>query len=205
MMPNENYWNLWLLPAGRLARLSQVDPKSWRTLRRADCTDDSLRRVLRCSNPAYSQRFRRMRCWTALPRRSGSSGRPVLIRTITTFHRVLVLLTNRSITIATVIHGGAGLFFDTIGGNEWMLSQNFQPFAVRETNAFTHVTSLQNIYSTDCQDFAGCVSPFPYLYDKANPRYVLPASLVFLQKGMAWPYNMQANFGIQHELASNLY
>jgi len=66
------------------------------------------------------------------------------------------------------------------------------------------VTSLQNIYSTDCQDFAGCVSPFPYLYDKANPRYVSPASLVFLQKGMAWPYNMQANFGIQHELASNL-
>ena len=104
----------------------------------------------------------------------------------------------------TVIHGGAGLFYDTIGGNEWMLSQNFQPFAVRETNAFTHVTSLQNIYSTDCQDFAGCVSPFPYLYDKANPRYVSPASLVFVQKGMPWPYNMQANFGIQHQLANDL-
>ena len=55
-----------------------------------------------------------------------------------------------------------------------MLSQNFQPFAVRETNAFTHVVSLQHIYSTDCQDFAGCVSPFPYNYDKANPRYALP-------------------------------
>jgi outer membrane receptor protein involved in Fe transport len=87
----------------------------------------------------------------------------------------------------TVFHGGAGLFFDTISGNEWMLSQNFQPFAVRETNAFTHVVSLQHIYSTDCQDFAGCVSPFPYLYDKANPKYVSPASLVFMQKGMRWP------------------
>jgi outer membrane receptor protein involved in Fe transport len=104
----------------------------------------------------------------------------------------------------TVFHGGAGLFFDTISGNEWMLSQNFQPFAVRETSAFTHVVSLQNIYSTDCQDFAGCVSPFPYVYDKANPRYVSPASLVFVQKGMRWPYNVQANFGVQQQFTNNL-
>jgi hypothetical protein len=86
----------------------------------------------------------------------------------------------------TAFHGGAGLFFDTISGNEWMLSQNFQPFAVRETNAFPHVVSLQNIYSTDCQDFAGC------------------ASLVFLQKGMRWPYNYQFNFGLQHQFTSDL-
>ncbi|MBB5338697.1 TonB-dependent receptor [Tunturiibacter gelidoferens] len=104
----------------------------------------------------------------------------------------------------TVFHGGAGLFFDTIGGNEWMLSQNFQPFAVRETAAFSHVTSLQNIYSTDCQDFQGCTSPFPYLYDKVNPRYVSPASLVFLQQGMRWPYNVQANFGVQQQFTKDL-
>src|SRR6185312_1749505 len=104
----------------------------------------------------------------------------------------------------TVFHGGAGLFFDTISGNEWMLSQNFQPFAVRETNAFSHVVSLQHIYSTDPQDFAGGVSPFPYLYDKANPRYVSPASLVFVQKGMRWPYNIQANFGVEQQITNNL-
>lgn len=104
----------------------------------------------------------------------------------------------------TVFHGGAGLFFDTISGNEWMLSQNFQPFAVRETNAFTHVVSLQHIYSTDCQDFAGCVSPFPYFYSKTNPRYVSPASLVFVQQGMRWPYNVQANFGVQQQLTNDL-
>jgi hypothetical protein len=104
----------------------------------------------------------------------------------------------------TVFHGGAGLFFDTISGNEWMLSQNFQPFAVRETNAFTHVVSLQNVYSTDCQDFAGCVSPFPYLYDKTNPRYVSPAQLVFVQKGARWPYNIQANFGMERQITRDL-
>jgi outer membrane receptor protein involved in Fe transport len=105
---------------------------------------------------------------------------------------------------STVIHGAGGMFFDTIAGNEWMLSQNFQPFAVRETNAFSHVVSMQHIYSTDCQDFSGCVSPFPYVYDKVNPRYVSPASLVFVQKGMRWPYNLQANFGIQHQVTRDL-
>ena len=104
----------------------------------------------------------------------------------------------------TVFHGAAGMFFDTISGNEWMLSQNFQPFAVRETGAFTHVVSLQHIYSTDPTDFAGGVSPFPYVYDKANPRYVSPASLVFVQKGMRWPYNTQVNFGVQQQLARDL-
>ena len=104
----------------------------------------------------------------------------------------------------TVFHGAAGMFFDTISGNEWMLSQNFQPFAVRETSAFTHVVSLQHIYSTDPTDFAGGVSPFPYYYDKANPRYVSPASLVFVQKGMRWPYNSQVNFGIQQQFTRDL-
>jgi outer membrane receptor protein involved in Fe transport len=104
----------------------------------------------------------------------------------------------------TVFHGAAGLFFDSISGNEWMLSQNFQPFAVRETNAFSHVVSLQHIYSTDCQDFAGCVSPFPFVYSKTNPRYVSPSSLVFVQQGMRWPYNIQANFGVQQQLTKDL-
>jgi outer membrane receptor protein involved in Fe transport len=104
----------------------------------------------------------------------------------------------------TVFHGGAGLFFDSISGNEWMLSQNFQPFAVRETNAFTHVVSLKNIYTTDCADFAGCVSPFPFIYSPSNPRYVSPSSLVFVQQGMRWPYNIQANFGFQQQFGKDL-
>ncbi|SNS97928.1 Carboxypeptidase regulatory-like domain-containing protein [Granulicella rosea] len=104
----------------------------------------------------------------------------------------------------TVFHGGAGLFFDSVSGNEWMLSQNFQPFAVRETAAFSHVSSLQHIYSTDCADFAGCVSPFPFYYSKTNPRYVSPSSLVFVQQGMRWPYNTQANFGVQQQFTRDL-
>jgi hypothetical protein len=104
----------------------------------------------------------------------------------------------------TVFHGGAGLFFDSVSGNEWTLPQNFQPFAVRETNAFTHVVSLSNIYATDCQDFAGCISPFPFIYSPTNPRYVSPSSLVFLQKGMRWPYNTQVNFGMQQQFGKDI-
>lgn len=104
----------------------------------------------------------------------------------------------------TIIHGAAGLFFNTIGGNEWMLSQNFQPFAVRETNAFTHVVSLQHIYSTDPTDFPGGVSPFPYIYSKTNPKYVSPAQLVFVQQGMRWPSNYQINFGVEQQISNNL-
>jgi hypothetical protein len=104
----------------------------------------------------------------------------------------------------TVVHGGAGLFFDSISGNEFLLSQNFQPFAVRETSAFTHVVSLANIYATDPQDFAGGVSPFPFVYNAANPRYVSPASLVFIQHNMPWPYNIQVNFGVQQQLTNTL-
>lgn len=104
----------------------------------------------------------------------------------------------------TVFHGGAGLFFNSVSGNEFTFSQNFQPFAVRQTNAFTHVSSLQHIYSTDPQDFAGGVSPFPYVYSLSNPKYVSPASLVFIQQNMRWPYNIQANFGVQQQFGGNV-
>jgi outer membrane receptor protein involved in Fe transport len=112
----------------------------------------------------------------------------------------------------TVFHGAAGLFFGTISGNMWELPQNFQPFAVRFTNAFTHVTSMKNLYSSDPADFPNPtnpaspigVSPFPYFYSKSNPRYVAPSALTFLQQGFRWPYNDQFNVGVQQQLAKDL-
>jgi hypothetical protein len=112
----------------------------------------------------------------------------------------------------TVVHGAAGLFFGTISGNMWELPQNFQPFAVRFTNAFTHVTSMKNLYSSDPADFPNPtnpaspvgVSPFPYFYSKSNPRYVAPSALTFLQQGFRWPYNYQINFGVQQQLSRDL-
>ncbi len=112
----------------------------------------------------------------------------------------------------TVVHGAAGLFFGTISGNMWELPQNFQPFSVRFTNAFSHVVSMKNLYSTDPSDFPDPknpsspvgVSPFPYYYNPTNPRYVAPSALTFLQEGFRWPYNDQINFGIQQQLTHDL-
>ena len=112
----------------------------------------------------------------------------------------------------TVVHGAAGLFFGTISGNMWELPQNFQPFAVRFTNAFSHVISMKSLYSTDPSDFPNPtnpassvgVSPFPYYYNAANPRYVAPSALTFLQQGFRWPSNYQINFGVQQQLSKDL-
>jgi hypothetical protein len=112
----------------------------------------------------------------------------------------------------TVVHGAAGLFFGTISGNMWELPQNFQPFAVRFTNAFSHVVSMKNLYSSDPADFPNPanpsspvgVSPFPYVYSASNPRYVAPSALTFLQQGFRWPSNYQINFGVQQQLSKDL-
>ncbi len=112
----------------------------------------------------------------------------------------------------TVFHGAAGLFYGTISGNMWELPQNFQPFSVRFTNAFTHVVSMKNLYSSDPADFPNPanpaspigVSPFPYFYSKSNPRYVAPSALTFLQQGFRWPYNYQINFGVQQQFGKDL-
>jgi hypothetical protein len=94
----------------------------------------------------------------------------------------------------------------------WELPQNFQPFSVRFTNAFTHVVSTKNLYSSDPADFPNPtnpgspigVSPFPYFYSKSNPRYVSPSALTFLQQGFRWPYNYQLNFGVQQQFTKDL-
>jgi outer membrane receptor protein involved in Fe transport len=104
----------------------------------------------------------------------------------------------------TIFHGAAGLFFGTISGNEVEYPSNNQPFSVRFTKTFTHVTSLKNLYSTDCADFAGCVSPLPYVYNPSHPRYAPPSQLIALQDNMRWPYNYQLNFGVQQAVSNTV-
>jgi len=102
----------------------------------------------------------------------------------------------------TVLHGAAGLFFGTISGNEWELPSNSQPFDVRAQ--YTHVVSMTNIYATDTTDFPGGVSPYPYIYTPAAPRYIKPASLIVLSESYRWPYSYQINFGLQQQLTRTL-
>jgi len=101
----------------------------------------------------------------------------------------------------TVIHAAAGLFYGTISGNEWELPSNSQPFDVRAQ--YTHVVSTTNVYATDTTDFPGGVSPYPYYYTSAAPRYIKPASLIVFSQDYKWPYSYQLNFGIQQQLTSS--
>ena len=39
---------------------------------------------------------------------------------------------------------------------------------------------------------------------RPTPAMFSPASLVFVQQGMRWPYNVQANFGVQQQLSRDL-
>ncbi len=102
----------------------------------------------------------------------------------------------------TIFHGAAGLFFGSIGGNEFELMSNAQPFDVRAQ--YNNVVSLTNIYATDPTDFPGGVSPYPYVYDPKNPRYIKPASLIVFPDSYKWPYNYQINFGVQQQLTNTL-
>jgi len=101
----------------------------------------------------------------------------------------------------TVFRGAAGLFFGTIGGNEWQYPSNNQPYAIRQQ--YNKVVSLANPYATDTAEFAGGVSPYPYTFDPKNPKFTRPAGLVVMDPNYKWPYSYQLNFGVQQQLGKS--
>jgi hypothetical protein len=98
----------------------------------------------------------------------------------------------------TAIRAGAGIFFGSVSGNEWNTPSNFQPFAARQT--FPNVLSLTNPYGA----LPGGVSPYPYSYDPANPRFILPANLFAIAENFQWPYTYQLNFSVQRQVIKDV-
>jgi len=110
----------------------------------------------------------------------------------------------------TVVHGAVGLFYGSIGGNLWNYPSNGEPFSGRPQ--FTHVTSVNNPYTTDPTDFCGgvtaCISggvghsPYPFIYNPASPSFVVvPAALISIAPNFRWPEIYQINFGIQQQFS----
>jgi outer membrane receptor protein involved in Fe transport len=97
----------------------------------------------------------------------------------------------------TIVHGGAGLFFGSIGGNEFELPSNYQPYAVRAQ--YSKVISLTSPYTGDPTEFPTGVSPFPYVYDPAHPRFIKPTQVITMDPNYVWPYNYQMNFSVQQQ------
>ena len=112
----------------------------------------------------------------------------------------------------TVIHGAAGLFYGSIGGNLWTYPSNGEPFSGRPS--FSNVIHVSDPYATDPKDFcngdAACIaagvghSPYPFIYDPKHPQFVVkPAALISVDPNFRWPETYQVNFGIQQQFTKN--
>jgi hypothetical protein len=95
----------------------------------------------------------------------------------------------------TAVRGAAGVFYGTIGGNQWNATADNQPFAIRQD---WRTGTLSNPYS----GFA--TPPFPYVYDPNNIRFILPASIGGIALDYDLPYTYQFNVAVQRQLTSDL-
>jgi hypothetical protein len=113
----------------------------------------------------------------------------------------------------TVIHGAAGIFYGSVGGNLFTYTSNGEPFSGRPS--FSNVIHVSNPYATDPKDFcngdAACIaggvghSPFPFIYNPKNPQFVVkPAALIPLDPNYRWPEAYQINFGVQQQFTGGL-
>jgi hypothetical protein len=97
----------------------------------------------------------------------------------------------------TSVRAAGGIFYGSVSGNEWNSTSNYNPFAVRQT--ISPVGTLSNPYV----NLPGG-DPFPFTYNPASPRFILPASVYGIAPNFRWPYTYQFNLSVQHQLARNL-
>lgn len=107
----------------------------------------------------------------------------------------------------TIVHGGGGIFYGTVSGNQFEYPSNNQPYAVRAQ--YKKVLSVADPYTNDPSEFCptgtGCtvgVSPYPYNYDPASPRFIRPSSIIAVDPKYKWPRIYQVNFGIQQQFTN---
>jgi len=105
----------------------------------------------------------------------------------------------------TVFHGAAGLFFGGISGNMWEYPSNYAPYAVRNSG-YTKVNSLTHPYQNDPTEFPDGTNPYPGLvfnYQTKTATFLPLNQVVAFDPNFRWPYAMQVNFGVQHQLLRN--
>ena len=167
--------------------IPQPDPQSRRALRRADRAD---------RYPAPHRRLRARRAvdglahrdaGAALPRRSRSSGRRHRHQLQPHFSAPRLCLRSvqqrpvRSSTAAPACSSTPSP--ETSGCSRRTSSPSPCAKPTRSPTSSACNTSIRPTPRISPAAFRR----FPYIYSPANPRYVSPASLVFVQKGMRWP------------------
>ena len=97
----------------------------------------------------------------------------------------------------TSIRGAAGIFWGSVSGNQFNSLSNFNPFAVRQQ--FNNVQSLTNPYG----NLPGGVSPFPFVYSPANPKFIFPATISPVSLSYTWPFTYQFNFSVERQIGKD--
>jgi hypothetical protein len=62
------------------------------------------------------------------------------------------------------------------------------------------VGTLTNPY----ENLPGGVSPFPYSYNPADPKFITPSNLFVIAENFRWPYTYQLNFSVQRQITKSL-
>jgi hypothetical protein len=98
----------------------------------------------------------------------------------------------------TAVRAGFGMFYGSITGNEWNTTADNQPFTVRQT--FPTVFTLSDPY----RNLPGGVSPFPFVYSPASPRFAAPSQVFGPSLDFVWPFTYQANITVQKEIGRSM-
>jgi hypothetical protein len=104
----------------------------------------------------------------------------------------------------TAIRAGFGVFYGSVSGNEWNLTSNFEPFAVRLTpwpvlfakgDAPGTYPTLTNPYN----GFPGACIPFPFPQPTCRGSFTAGGSMYGVSQNYQWPYSYEMNLSAQHE------
>lgn len=96
----------------------------------------------------------------------------------------------------TAVRAAFGAFYGSIAANTWAQTSNRQPFSIRQS--FPNVLSLSNPYGN-----VPGGSPYPYVYDPANPRFVNPISVSGISTDFKWPVTYQTSLSIQQQISGD--
>jgi len=98
----------------------------------------------------------------------------------------------------TAVRVGGGIFYGTVSGNEWNQTADNQPFSIRQQ--FNNVFSLTDPY----RNLPGGVSPYPFEYDAANPKFLPPSNIYGIHTDFVLPHTYQMNLSVQRQITNSV-
>ena len=98
----------------------------------------------------------------------------------------------------TSVRAAFGVFYGAVSGQAVDSSTNGHPFSIRQQ--FNNVDTLANPYA----DLPGGLSPFPFIYDPANPKFTSPSTVSGTSLDFRWPYTYQMNVSVQRQVSRDV-